>query len=188
MAFNEDTQLEALMTTFIVDNDVDVIVETGTYHGHSTEFFAKLGKTVIATEISEENAKITKARVQDYKNVKLYLGDSTAALKEALPEYTGKKIFFFLDSHDQNDLSLQRELDFINSIDIIPYITIHDFFVPGTTLGYDHWDGCIYDFDTFKPYFDKIYKRFKGYKYDYNDDTAVGSRRGCIFVKPLELV
>ena len=185
MPFNDDTQLEALMTSFITKHNVDVIIETGTYHGHTTEYFAKFNKTVIATEISEENAAITKERVKEYNNVKLYLGDSTSALKEILPQYSGKKVFFFLDSHDRNDLSLQRELDLIHSTNIVPYITIHDFYVPGTSLGYDHWDGVVYEFNTLKPYFDKVYKKFKGYKYNYNDDTAVGSRRGCIFLEPL---
>jgi len=186
MAFHGDTRLAELMSNFIRSNNVELIIETGTSVGYTTEFFARHNIPVIGTEIGREVFDEAVERLKQYNNVKLLFGDSTDSLKDILPQYRNKRVFFFLDSHFGDDLSLNRELDLIDDSGIIPYITIHDFKVPNTTLGYDKWDKMEYDFETFKPYFDKVYKKFKGYRYTYNDDSAVGARRGCIFLRPLE--
>lgn len=186
MAFHGDTKLAEITTTFINQNNIDLIVETGTSVGYTTEFFARFNIPVVGTEIGNEVYTEATQRLNAYPHVKVILGDSTDTLKNILPPYKNKRVFFFLDSHFGDDLSLNRELDVIDDTGVIPFISIHDFKVPDTTLGYDKWDSMEYDFETFKPYFDKIYKKFKGYKYSYNDDSALGARRGCIFIRPLD--
>lgn len=187
MAFHGDYKLAELMSNFIRSNNIELIIETGTSVGYTTEFFAKHNIPVIGTEIGSEVYHEAVERLKPYSHAKIILGDSTDNLKQILPTFKGKRVFFFLDSHFGDDLSLNRELDLIDESEVVPFITIHDFKVPDTTLGYDKWDKLEYDFETFKPYFDKVYKKFKGYKYFYNDDTAAGVRRGCIFLRPLEV-
>lgn len=184
MPFNNDFHLQEMMSKFIDESRVELLIETGTYKGDTTKFLATFNKPVITTELVEELYNEACIDIKEYTNIKALLGDSTTLLKPLLPT-NGERVFFFLDSHGANDRSLDRELDLIAESNITPFITIHDFVVPGTTLGYDSHDGQAYCFESFKDRFNKIYKRFGGYIYHYNDDTAVGSRRGCIFLKPI---
>jgi len=186
MPFNNDFHLQEMMSKFIDECHPDIFIETGTYEGDTTKFFATYDKPVYTTEICKELYDISCNNLKEYKNITALFGDSTPNLISVMPK-NKEKVLFFLDSHGVNDRSLDRELELIAESNITPFITIHDFYVPDTTLGYDTHDGQIYAFETFKPLFDKIYKQFKGYKYFYNDDSAVGSRRGCIFIKPLAI-
>jgi hypothetical protein len=184
MPFNDDYYLQEMMDTFIKDNEVELLIETGTYKGDTTKYLATHNKPVITTELVEELYKEACDNTKEHANITALLGDSTTLLQPLLPS-NNEKVFFFLDSHGANDRSLDRELDLIAESTITPFIAIHDFLVPGTSLGYDSHDGQAYSFEVFKDRFDKIYKQFGGYVYHYNDDKAVGSRRGCIFLKPL---
>lgn len=181
-ALNGDTVLQEKFIDIINEFNPDIIVETGTYHGHTTEFLAQSKKPVYTTEILLENFNIAEKRLEGNENVTLLLGDSVTCLDLIFNEIKSKKIFAFLDSHGCNDSVLERELMLLKGLKHKPYIVIHDFYVPGERLNYDTWDGHRYDYEYFKQYIDGLYGE-NNYEYFYNQATPV-SPIGVIFIKP----
>ena len=88
------------------------IVETGTYRGTTTTFFAASGLPVFTIEARARNYGYAKARLRHLENVRLIHGDSRTALLEllqsanALPE--AGIPFVYLDAHWKEDLPLAR--------------------------------------------------------------------------------
>src|SRR5437016_1708674 len=60
---------------------LQVIVETGTFRGDTTEFFAETGLPVYSVEISPRNFGFSRARLRRRGNVHLFQGDSRSFLK-----------------------------------------------------------------------------------------------------------
>lgn len=181
--FNGDTSLQSKFEEIVNEYKPDLILETGTFHGETTEFFAKFGVTVYTTEINYENALTAHNVLKDFKNVRQLIGDSVNCLNKIKENLVDKKILCFLDSHWNNDKVLERELDFFTENNIKPYILIHDFYNPEhPEYGYDVWDNHRYDYNFYKSYFDKVYGENQ-YSYYYNKD-AVGAKRGVIFLHP----
>jgi len=85
-------------------------------------------------------------------------------------------------------LALDRELKVISESKVIPYIVIHDFQVPNRLgkgdLGYDSWDGNVYNLQNIERLIKNIYP--KGYNFYYNQESAKG-QRGCIFIEPIKI-
>jgi cephalosporin hydroxylase len=181
--FNGDVWLQQHFAQLIKDNRFDLILETGTYHGETTEFFASFGLPVITTEVNPEHTKIAQSRVTEgVVNVITWItGDSEKCIRENINLFKDKNFIAFLDSHWNSDKVLERELELFAEFAMKPYILIHDFYNPNfPNYGYDTWDGHRYDFTFYKPYFDKIYGE-DGYEYYYNQG-ATGAKRGVIFV------
>jgi len=184
---NGDSNLQNIVKKIVETNNIEVIVETGTHMGWSTGFFSDLVKNVITTEINETWQTQAKQSLQDKSNIEFILGDSATSLNNILNKLDNKRVLFFLDSHFNNDKSLDRELEAIKNSKVEPYILIHDFKVPERVdLGYDSWDGHEYSFDNFKNMIESLYKSkgYKGYKLCYNDMSAYG-QRGCIMLEPV---
>jgi len=184
---NGDTNLQEIVRNIVNINNIDVIIETGTHVGWSTGFFSSLVPKVITTEISEKWQSEAKKNLVDYTNIEFILGDSAAKLPDIINPLIGKRVLFFLDSHFNNDKSLDRELEVIKNSKVIPYILIHDFKVPNRPdLGYDTWDGHEYSFESFEPLVESVYRamKFKGYKHYYNNTSEYG-QRGCLILEPV---
>lgn len=179
-AFNQDTILQKTFADLVAETRPTLILETGTHRADTTEYLASFDTPVISTEINPDFFNISSDKLNSKSNVKLLLGDSAQVLKENFNMLENESILAFLDSHLLNDTVLERELDLLVGVKIKPTIVIHDFHVPGKDFGYDTWDGHRYDFDFYKPYFDKIYG-LDNYEYRYNEE-AVGARRGVIIV------
>lgn len=182
-AFNGDIQLQQLFSNIINNYDFDIIIETGTHKGETTEFLCSFQKHVISTEIVPEFHNTVKEKLKNLVNLTLLLGDSATSLESIFFAIKDKKIIAFLDSHCFNDTVLERELELFTQLTHKPTLIIHDFYVPGTSLGYDSWDGHRYDIDFYKKYFDRLYGHDE-YSYSYNDDSATGARRGIILIQP----
>lgn len=184
---NGDTHLQTIVKKLVETHKIETIVETGTHLGSSTGFFSDLVKRVITTEINEKWQIAARTRLHDKSNIRFILGDSATTLGTILPSLGDEKVLFFLDSHFNNDKSLDRELKIIEESKVCPYILIHDFKVPNRPdLGYDSWDGQEYCFESFQTMLASIYRvrKCKGYKYMYNSDSAYG-QRGCLIVSPV---
>lgn len=185
-ALNGDTVLQDMVRNLVKSADIQVIVETGTHVGWSTGFFSDLVPSVITTEISEKWQAEAKALLSGRGNIHFATGDSASYLEERLPSLGSQRVLFFLDSHFNNDMSLERELRAIRDSKVIPYILIHDFMVPGRNdLGYDSWDGKEYRLESFEKIIRDIYlsRGYSGYKGYYNVGSARG-QRGCIILEP----
>jgi cephalosporin hydroxylase len=163
----------------------DIIIETGTYKGYTTKFLASLGIPLITIEINADYQAEAREYLKEFNNVTYYVGDSPSNIEKILPEIQGKKIIFFLDSHWDDDQSLERELKVIKNLKVKPFIIIHDFYVPNSSLKFDTYKNSEYNYEYFKPYFDEVYGK-NNYNYYYNNDSALGSRVGIIFLNSKE--
>jgi hypothetical protein len=77
---------------------INVIVETGTYFGHSTIYFSKRFKKVYTIEISEKLFQFVTKKFSKCKNIDNFLGDSSVVIKEVLNKLDSPAVFF-LDGH-----------------------------------------------------------------------------------------
>jgi len=181
-AFNQDTILQETFKQLVVKHKPDLLLETGTHKGDTTEYFASFNIPVLTTEINQEFYNSSKDKLKELNSVTLLLGDSAKVLKDNFTLIKDKKILAFLDSHFLNDQVLERELELFRELTQKPIIIIHDFYVPDKDFGYDTWDGHRYDYNFYKKYLDDLYGE-DGYTYFYNND-AVGCRRGVIVTEP----
>jgi cephalosporin hydroxylase len=181
-AFNSDFILKAEYEKLIRKYNPDILIETGSYEGATTEYMCSLGLPVITTEIDETRFNITKNKLSSYENCRVLFGDSEVELRKIFSEIKSKQVLAFLDAHWFDDKVLQRELAILSELDNAPVIIIHDFMVPGKDFGYDCYGGVVYDYINYKQFFDQVYGENQ-YSYRYNEDAA-GIRRGVIFLEP----
>lgn len=189
-AFNDDTILQQIFTDLVEKHKPTHIIETGTYHGYTTEFFTQFaGVVVIGIESNPEYATITRDRI--YKNGlgpwSITNADSANELSKLMnvlnePSNLSLKVIYFLDAHWANDQALERELEVLKRHRTKPVIMIHDWKVPGKNFGYDSYGGVDYSYDNYKPYFDAIYP--EGYTHRYNEETVGYGNRGVIILEP----
>lgn len=119
----------------------DAIVETGTYRGLTTSWFAThFSGPVLSCEAAYKYFLQAQERLRPFPNVRLALSDSRAFLKQIFAKgEAGKTAFFYLDAHWEDDLPLREEIDLIFSQDIRAVVMIDDFQVPGDA-GYSYDD------------------------------------------------
>ena len=184
LSFNGDIYLQETFTKLFKLHQPDMIIETGTYMGDTTEFLSSFNIPVITTEINKHFYNLSCEKLKSKTNVSILLGDSENKLNENIDKIINKKILFFLDSHFLNDNVLERELILLKNLLIKPIIIIHDFYVPNKDFAYDVWDGHRYDYDFYKEYFDKLFGEDK-YTYKYNTE-ALGARVGVIILEPID--
>lgn len=162
------------------------IVETGTFRGTTTEFFAESGLPVYSMEALAYNYGFARVKLRRFKNVKVMHFDSREGLyrvlKGPLAHQLAASIFFYLDAHWNEDCPLVEELEIIFSVTKQPYVMIDDFEVP---------DDIGYSFDDFggssvlnRQYVSEHVTRYKLAvlypKVPSCDET--GARRGCIIL------
>ena len=119
----------------------DAVVETGTYRGESTLFFAAAGCPVYSSEVNPRYLGYAQARLWSRFNVHFCLGDSRQFLHRLVQDSTVPKdrVFFYLDAHWQDDLPLREEVDLIFRNWTRPVVMIDDFQVPDDS-GYQYDD------------------------------------------------
>jgi hypothetical protein len=120
----------------------DAVVETGTYRGESTVFFAAAGCPVYSSEVNPRYLGYAQARLWSRSNVHFCLGDSRQFLRRLIQDSTvpKDKVFFYLDAHWHDDLPLREEVDLIFRHWTRPVVMIDDFQVP---------DDSGYEFDDY---------------------------------------
>lgn len=179
-AFNRDDLLHAKFRQLVTDHKIDVVIETGTFHGMSTKAFAAMGVEVHTVDNNQAFYNIAQAGLEDLNNVHQYLDNSPDFLAKLLPSLKDKNVLLFLDAHWEHYCPLIDELTEIAKAGIKPVIAIHDFKVPDKDFGYDIYKGQPFEYSWIKPYLESIYGTYKHY---YNTQ-AHGSRRGVIFIEP----
>ncbi len=170
-AFNADVNLQKIFKMLIDKHDPELILETGTYLGETTEYFCQFNKPVISTEIDKNIYTESRKRLNKYSNLTQLLGDSEKILRENFDLIKEKKIIGFLDSHNLNDSVLERELILLKELKFNPILMIHDFYVPEKNFYFDTWDGHRYDYEFYKPFFDNLYG-VDNYSYSYNNESV----------------
>ena len=121
--------------------DPDVIIETGTYIGSSTSFFARQGLPVFSCELQEKFFARAAAHLVDCPNVTLHLDDSRSFLRQLAgdPAFRFQRPLFYLDAHWEEDLPLADEIRIIAGRWPSFAIMVDDFQVPGTDYVYDSY-------------------------------------------------
>jgi predicted O-methyltransferase YrrM len=183
IGFEGDTQMRDDIQKIITKLGITHVVETGTYKGGSTKVFAEMEgvQEVHTIELNEENFNDSEKYLADCFNVIMHKGSSEKVLRNVIPHLIGKKILFFLDAHWEEHCPLLEELEEIAAHGIKPVIIIHDFKVPGSTLGFDSYKGQDFEFEWILKSLYSIYDT--DFVYVYNDpNTALGARRGAITI------
>ncbi len=110
----------------------DAIVETGTYRGESTTFFASAGCPVYSNDVNPRYFGYAQARLWSRRNVHFCLGDSRQFLRRLIqdPTVSKERVFFYLDAHWHDDLPLREEVDLIFRHWTKPLVMVDDFQVP----------------------------------------------------------
>lgn len=113
--------------------DVARIVETGTYRGTSTEYFAAFGIPVQSVEVNDRYHAYSRRRLAHLPNVSLHHLDSVAFLEKqlGLGAIRDGLTVFYLDAHWEDVLPLEDELRLICGNVKEHIIMIDDFEVPG---------------------------------------------------------
>ncbi len=188
--FNGDIYLADEFRKLRDKHGINYVIETGTYHGHTTQWLAENFKQVYTIESNIKHIKIAGEYWQSKPNsrvnsIGLFEADSSVYLIDVINEVPEKSpLMIFLDAHWYANPVL-AELDQIKESNRKPVLVIHDFKVPGhPELGYDIYpdQGIVYEWSWIE---DKI-KAIYGDSYiKYYNSKATGAARGCLFIEPL---
>ena len=166
--------------------EFEAIVETGTYVGCTTQFFAKNTDVPVYTvESNPRSFQMAKRRLKSYPNVNLARADSAEFL-HSLPVAPGTRTFFYLDAHWEDRLPLAEEVESIASRFSRFVIMIDDFAVPGDAgYGFDDYGTgkqlSLRDFPFHKD------PRMCVYFPRRHFSQESGSRRGCVLLASKEM-
>lgn len=119
----------------------DAIVETGTYLGTSTAFFARHGLPVHTCELRDEYFAAALFQLSGFDNVTQYLMDSRAFVAELAADRSidYKRPFFYLDAHWYDDLPLSDEIKIIRERWDEYFVMVDDFCVPEANYKFDRY-------------------------------------------------
>jgi len=120
----------------------DRVLETGTYRGTTTEFFAAVfGAPVYTVERDPRHYAFSSRRLSVLADVHVELGDSREFLARLADEAWVKTetVFIYLDAHWQEDLPLAEELRIIPAAWSRCVVMVDDFQIPGD-IGYQYDD------------------------------------------------
>jgi predicted O-methyltransferase YrrM len=182
--FNGQNARQQIIRDLVFGLRIEQFVETGTFHGTTTEFLANLlGAPVFTVELQPRCFLIAKRRLAQYPWVTVELGDSRTFLSvlASKEELRGKRTLFYLDAHWGQDLPLRSELAIIVEAWPNAVIVIDDFEVPDDPgYGFDTYHGRNISVDGLP--------RLPGWALLFpavRSDEETGGRRGCaVLVAP----
>jgi hypothetical protein len=127
-AMNGQTARLAIVRALIHSVRPVRIIETGTYRGTTTEWFAGFGIPVLTIETDARPFHFASRRLRHFPHVRVVHGSSVASLG-AIPR-EGDPVFCYLDAHHEANLPLRGELHAI--FDRMPraVVLIDDFAIP----------------------------------------------------------
>lgn len=131
-AMNGQTSRLEAVRQIIFAADIARIIETGTFRGTTTEWFAQFGLPVETVETDNRFFSFSKARLSRFPNVAIHLGSSVPFLRLRLAGADiNDRMLFYLDAHWENSLPLREELQIIfahhpNSVIVIDDFKVRD--------------------------------------------------------------
>ena len=179
--FNGQSGRMRLAERVIAECEFDCFVETGTWRGGTTAWFADTGQPVYTVELNPRWAHFSRLRFGQNDHVHLAEMDSAAFLKSLATNarITESRVMFYLDAHWNDRLPLAEELQIIASNFPSSVVMIDDFQVPDDP-GYgfdDYGPGKRLDVDyvvrSGVAEFDFFFPALPG-----SEET--GARRGCV--------
>jgi hypothetical protein len=181
----------------------DLIIETGTFCGATTEFFTDLKPPteVRSVELSEILYEFSKWRLRGRNNCHLYKGNSDEVLRSFDPADHARRCLFYLDAHWSTYLPLRAELkacaQWGNAVVMIDDFQVED--DPGfgfddygdnigrLTLNYiaDLIDDCDVFFPGFSSAVDKS-RKTRGFVMLSRNSEISSKMRDCPFLREYE--
>ena len=132
----------ALEVCYLIDfYKCDVILETGTNTGDTTEFLAKTFThlPIETCEIEKDLSLVARYRLKNYMNVDVGFETSKDFILRTVQKYSFP--FFFLDAHFFEQWPLKDELSFIKK----GVVCIHDFNIKNVNYSYNSYQGTMCD-------------------------------------------
>jgi hypothetical protein len=130
--FNGQIARQDLVEKIIQVWSPDTVIETGTFRGVTTEWFAKC--TLVPIYSCEKNKRFflqSRQRLANFKNIHLVMQDSRDFIRDiANTEVSKKKVLFYLDAHWEQDLPLREEISIIFQSFEYPCVIVDDFKIP----------------------------------------------------------
>jgi hypothetical protein len=159
------------------------IVETGTFLGTTTEFFAQFGVPVTTAELNPDLARKSSERLSKWKNVELRAYDSVRVLQELAREPIDRSVptLFYLDAHWKNRLPLREEAGLAFAHFAKAILLIDDFAVPNDP-GYGFDDYGPAKRLTLEYLMHGNLPPFYTYFPSAPSHQETGARRGCVVV------
>jgi len=99
-AFNKNMNMAVRYLRIRDKYDIKTIVETGTNHGRSTEFFVNAFEKVYTVDILEEYVIQAKEKFKNHHNIECICGNSKYVLNRVCNQIDkSETVMFFLDAH-----------------------------------------------------------------------------------------
>ncbi|HEX4838878.1 MAG TPA: class I SAM-dependent methyltransferase [Rhabdochlamydiaceae bacterium] len=165
-AFNKSPEIGPFFEMLRHIYPITTIIETGTFEGSTTAFFARTFETVHTIDISPHYLQIAQQRLTSFSNIKFHLGSSEKILAQILPALKDQFVLFYLDAHWNEFWPLLDELEEINKTHHHHCIVvIDDVKVPDRSdIPFDAYKGHECSFEYVK---EKIENLFDGYGVHY---------------------
>jgi hypothetical protein len=111
---------------------IERIIETGTFRGTTTEWFAQFGLPVLSCEINRRHARFSSLRLQSITNVTMVQCSSIDFLGGLVKrnDHLSMPTMFYLDSHWYRHLPLDEELVLVLDNFTKAIVIVDDFAVP----------------------------------------------------------
>jgi len=140
-SLNGQERRRELVRSIAQSFDFDVVLETGTYRGTSTVFFASVfGVPVETVEANPRYYAYSSHRLASEPRILVTLGDSRQFLRQMAMRQSYTTPFIYLDAHWEADLPLREELEIIAANWEQAAVMVDDFAVPGDPgYGYDDY-------------------------------------------------
>lgn len=121
-----------LVRRLFADCRIARVVETGTFLGTTTEFFAQFGLPVVTAEHNPDVAARASERLRKFGNVDLRICDSVLMLQSLVQEPIDRNVptLFYLDAHWEKHLPLRQEAELAIGNFSKAVLLIDDFAVP----------------------------------------------------------
>ena len=186
LPFEGSEEIADIISGIITNYSIESFVETGTQRGATcrwvAEKFPDLAVTTI--EINREYFWEAFENLRD-TSVMQMVGDSSEQLIR-LRFLKGERVLFYLDAHGcgTDRTPLLEELEAIHALmlnyEIVPWIAIHDFQVPGRPeLGFDRYGEQIINGEFITPQLLRM--GFLGQELRYNS-VPDGAARGLAYI------
>jgi len=161
-AFNYAPEMGPLFGILKRDYKIDAAIETGTFRGGTTAFFAILFDEVHTIEISDHLLNETRNTLKNFRNIQYHLGSSDQVLKDLLPTLKNKTLLVYLDAHWYDFWPLLDELAALSKTHKDNcVVVIDDFKVPGRNdIPYDAYGKHECSYEYVKPLLDQLYSQY----------------------------
>lgn len=181
--FNGQTFRQQIFVDLANAVELDLIVETGTYRGTTTEYLRRTAKVPVYTvEHDQRSYGFSKMRFGLRRGIKVSNSDSRSFLRGLTKKAVlkDKTVFFYLDAHWSKDLPLAEEIEIVFEGCDRAVVMIDDFQVP---------DDDQYAYDNYGEgkaltlaYLERATSKFGlvGFFPSSPAQYETGARRGCV--------